>query len=155
MNPYNHLYLKKILGLAFHGDTTSQKMIHSIKEPFSVSTDFSSLVVVIRDRSVENHVEDFGNNLCLSRYRAEIYRCKENAVGPQDVLISWTYIPIPLDFQVAKIQYHKNRFCFISTDNEHVSGTLDKIISSMLNSVLHSNNVTEVEIGKAFISIEN
>ncbi|MGY4759238.1 hypothetical protein ACVNS2_06450 [Paenibacillus caseinilyticus] len=48
MNPYNNLYLKKVLGSAFNGDTTSQKMLLSIKESFSVSPDFSTLVVVIR-----------------------------------------------------------------------------------------------------------
>lgn len=91
----------------------------------------------------------------LSRYHAEIYRCKENPVSHQDVLISWTYIPIPLDFQVTKIHYNEDKFCFISADNEHVSGTLDKIICSMLNSVIYSNDVTEEQIKKAFFSIEN
>lgn len=157
LNPYNDLYLRKVLGSACWGNRRAKKLLSTIKEPFAIKPDYSALIVVIHDRLRENDDDSikFEDERYSDKYRAEIYECRKSPIGNEESLISWTYIPIPERFCIYEVIYEQdhNCFSFISKNGDRVVGTIEQFCKAMKREVIYSNEVTEEEIESSFLSI--
>ncbi|MFD0676640.1 MULTISPECIES: hypothetical protein [unclassified Paenibacillus] len=157
LNPYNDLYMRRVLESAYQGDRKAKKLLNTLNEPFAVAPDYSALIVVVEDRPVlypdgKSQPDEEGSG---DKQRAEIYECREGYTGSESCVSSWTYIPIPIRFTVREVKYEAGTFCFVSVDGNTVAGTLEQIRRTMKQVVSYSNTATEEEIEISFRSIHS
>ena len=147
MDFYNTNKMGKLLKKASQGDVHSIDEIQQIHTPFSISKDYSDMVLVQRKYATTS---DDGRIKWLNSkpnnshgiYIADIYT---NYGG------SWTSVPLPNSFSVEKIENNGNIWSFISY-NKTISGTLQQIEIGMRSIVFSIKGSTANEIEQAFLA---
>jgi len=147
MEFYNTYKMRKLLKKASQGDVQSIDEIQQIHTPFSISKDYSNMVLVQRKYATTS---DNGRIKWLNSepnnshgiYIADIYTNYGS---------SWTSVPLPNSFSIKKIENTGEIWSFVS-DNKVVSGPLKQLQLGMKNIVFSIKGFTVSELEQAFFA---
>ena len=147
MEFYNTNKMGELLKKASQGDSLSIATLQQIQSPFSISKNYSEMILVQRKyatTSDDGRIKWLNSepNNSHSIYIADIYT---NYGG------GWTSVPLPNSFSIKKIENAGDIWSFVS-DNMIVSGTLKQLQVGMRNIVFSIKGSTEREIEQTFFA---
>ena len=147
MEFYNTNKMGELLKKASQGDSLSIATLQQIQSPFSISKNYSEMILVQRKYAItsdDGRIKWLNSepNNSHSIYIADIYT---NYGG------GWTSVPLPNSFSIKKIENAGDIWSFVS-DNMIVSGTLKQLQVGMRNIVFSIKGSTEREIEQTFFA---
>ena len=149
---YDSSDVSKLLQRALKGDKDARIEISSIKVPFAVSKDYSILIIAqdkhaFIDSKGEVHVLNSEPKADgLKKQMADVYQRDSEC-------ISWFNFQLPEKFIVTEMKFEDDKFSFISSENQVVSGDINQINRAMMKLAFTTKPLTETEIEKCFFNI--